>query len=91
MKTIKFKIPGHTLVTDENGAQQSVETLAEVSMPYSAENLALAQSEAYGEVSVEEDGLPEPEVTVSTEGRFAALEAKFAAMEAAYTEGVTEA
>ena len=28
----------------------------ECSMPYSAENLALAQSEAYGEVSVEEDG-----------------------------------
>ena len=32
----------------------------ECSMPYSEENLALAQSEAYGEVSVEEDGQPEP-------------------------------
>ena len=63
----------------------------ECSMPYSAENLALAQSEAYGGGSVEEDGLPEPEVPVSTEDRLTAMEAKFAAMEAAYAEGVREA
>ena len=56
MKIIKFKIPGHILVADENGDEAAVETLAEVSMPYSEENLALAQSEAYGEVMVEDDG-----------------------------------
>lgn len=91
MKIIKFKIPGHILVADENGDEAAVETLAEVSMSYSEENLALAQSEAYGEVTVEDDGQPEPEVPVSNEERFAALEAKFAAMEAAYSEGVAEA
>ena len=84
MKIIKYYLK----ITCENGEAARG---AACSMPYSETNLALAESEAFGEVAVEDDGLPEPEAPVSTEERFAALEAKFAAMEAAYTEGVTEA
>ena len=44
-------------------------------MPYSAENLAIAEAEAFGEVIVEDDGVPEPEEVPSQEERLAALEA----------------
>lgn len=60
-------------------------------LPWSDANLAIAEAEAFGEVTVTDDGLPEPEVPVSTEDRVTAIERKFAAMEAAYTEGVAEA
>ena len=43
-------------------------------LPYSEENLTLAEAEAFGEVTVEDDGLPETEVPVSTEERLSALE-----------------
>lgn len=36
-------------------------------MPYSEENLALAEAEAIGEVTVEDDGAPEPEEAPSQE------------------------
>ena len=39
----------------------------ECSMPYSEDNLALARAEAYGEVTVEDDGQPEPEALPSVE------------------------
>ena len=91
MKTIKYKVLGHTVETDQDGNETAVEALAEVSMPYSEENLALAQQEAYGDITVEDDGQPEPKVPASTEERITAIETKFAAMEAAYAEGVKEA
>lgn len=75
-------------IKDQNGEEVRG---PECSMPYSEKNLALAEAEAYGEVTVEDDGMPEPEVTVSTEERITAIETKFAAMEAAYAEGVREA
>lgn len=67
MKTIIFKIPGHTVETDRDGNETNMETLAEVSMPYSKENLALAKASAFGEVEVAEDGTPEPEAAPSEE------------------------
>ena len=84
MKIIQY----HLKIIDENG--EAVQGLA-CSMTYSEANLRIAEAEAFGAVSVEEDGTPEPEAPVSTEARIAAMEAKFAALEAAYTEGVTEA
>lgn len=44
-------------------------------LPYSEENLALAEAEAFGEVIVEDDGIPEPDTAPSQEERLAALEA----------------
>lgn len=64
---------------------------AEASIPYSEGNLSVAEKEAYGEITVEDNGTPEPEATLSTEERLSAVETKFAAMEAAYGEGVAEA
>lgn len=58
---------------------------AAVSLAYSEANLALARAEAWqGEIAVEEDGRPEPELT--QEQRIAELEA---ALELLLT-GVTE-
>lgn len=67
MKIIKYYLK----TIDENG--EAVQG-PECSMPYSEENLALAESEAFGEVTVKDDGLPEPEVPISTEERLSALE-----------------
>ena len=36
-------------------------------LPYSEENMALAEAEAFGEVTVEDDGAPEPEEAPSQE------------------------
>lgn len=73
---------------DEDGAETQG---LSCTLPWSEANLAIAEAEAFGEVTVTDDGAPEPEAPVSTEDRIAAIETKFAAMEAAYTEGVTEA
>lgn len=64
---------------------------AAFSMTYSEANMAIAEAEAWGEITVEDDGKPEPEAPVSTDARVQALEAKLEAMEAAYTEGVEHA
>lgn len=74
MKTIKFKIPGYTIETDRDGNETNMETLAEVYMPYSEENLALAKASAFGEVEVVEDGMPEVIPEPSQEERISALE-----------------
>lgn len=78
----------HLKTIMEDGAERQG---AACSMPYSEQNLAIAEAEAFGEVTVTDDGTPEPEIPVSTEDRIAAIETKFAAMEAAYAEGVMEA
>lgn len=44
-------------------------------LPYSEENMALAEAEAFGEITVEDDVAPEPEEVPSQEERLAALEA----------------
>lgn len=61
------------------------------SMPYSESNMAIAEAEAYGDITVEDDGQPEPEVPETVDSRVTALEDKLAAMEAAYIEGVQNA
>lgn len=47
----------------------------ECTMPYSEANMAIAEAEAYGEVTVEDDGQPEPVAEPTQEERLAALEA----------------
>ena len=60
MKIIKYYLK----TTNENG--EAVRGPA-CSMSYSEANLTLAEAEAFGAVTVEEDGLPVPEVPASTE------------------------
>ena len=47
MATIEYQINGYTLVNDTK-----VETIARVSMPYSAENMERARQQAVGEITV---------------------------------------
>lgn len=63
----------------------------ECTMPYSESNMEIAQSEAYGKITVEDDGQPEPSPVVSIEDRVLTLEQQLANMESAYAEGVQEA
>ena len=70
---------------------QSGQEDLEKTIPYTEANMAIAEAEAWGEITVEDDGKPEPEDPVSTDARVQALEAKLEAMEAAYTEGVEHA
>lgn len=72
-------------------APDMVDYFMEVSMPYSESNMAIAEAEAYGEITIENDGQPEPTAPETTDDRVTALEAKLSAMEAAYIEGVQEA
>lgn len=86
MKIIKYKILGymgiHNLQTEET---EQTECLVGVERPYSEENLAVAQKEAYnGEYTVEDDGQPGPEATA--EERITELEEALALL----LSGVTE-
>ena len=63
----------------------------EKTIPYTEENMAIAQAEAFGEITVEDDGQPEPSTGVSIEDRVLTLEQQIADMESAYAEGVQEA
>ena len=47
----------------------------ECTMPYSEANMAIAEAEAYGEITVEDDGQPESVAEPTQEERLAALEA----------------
>lgn len=60
MKIIKYSLA----ITDEDGNKTPG---SECTLPYSEKNLSLAETEAYGEITVEDDGQPEPEAPVSTE------------------------
>lgn len=74
MKIIKYQLM--TEVNRGTTAEPNVEQVfSTVSMPYTEANYAIAQSEAYnGEVTVEDDGTPEPEKSMSYEDRLSALE-----------------
>lgn len=74
MKKITYKTPGYTTVIAEDGTEQRLETFATVSLPYSEENLKIAQAESFGEVTVTDDGTPEAKTIPSQEERISALE-----------------
>lgn len=91
MKTIKYWIKS-TINTGTESNPATTETKGpECTMPYSKENMAIAQAEAFGEVTVEDDGQPEPSPVISIEDRVLTLEQQIADMESAYAEGVQEA
>ena len=75
MKKIKYylKIQKNTGTEEEPVLEDAAGPLC--MMPYSEENLTLAEAEAFGEVTVEDDGLPAPEVDPTQEERLSALEA----------------
>lgn len=76
--------------TEKNPAIKQI--FYNVTMDWNEANEEIAKREAYnGEYTIEDDGQPEPEASLSTEERLSAVETKFAAMEAAYGEGVAEA
>ena len=70
---------------------QSGQEDLEKTIPYTEANMAIAQAEAFGEITVEDDGQPEPSTGVSIEDRVLTLEQQIADMESAYAEGVQEA
>ena len=68
MLWIKYKIS--TVATDETLDPQAVNRLLNKKLPYTESNYQLALSEAYqGEVTVEDDGQPEPEPTAQEQLR----------------------
>ena len=68
MLWIKYKIS--TVATDETLYPQAVNRLLNKKLPYTESNYQLALSEAYqGEVTVEDDGQPEPEPTAQEQLR----------------------
>lgn len=86
MKKVKYEILGYTgIYNPETDKTEQVTCLVGVERPYSDENLAVAQKEAYnGEYAVEDDGQPEPEAT--PEERIAELEEALSLL----LSGVTE-
>lgn len=91
MKTIKYYLKYKINTgTEENPVWEETQG-PECSMQYSEANMAIAQAEAYGEITVEDDGQPEPSTGVSIEDRVLTLEQQIADMESAYAEGVQEA
>lgn len=60
MKIIKYYLS----ITDSDGNKVQG---SECTIPYSEKNITLAKAEAYGEITVEDDGQPEPESTPSAE------------------------
>ena len=68
MLWIKYKIS--TVATDETLDPQAVNRRLNKKLPYTESNYQLALSEAYqGEVTVEDDGQPEPEPTAQEQLR----------------------
>lgn len=61
MKIIKYQLA--TEINHGTPEEPDIETvLSAVTMPYTEANYAIAQAEAYqGEITVEDDGQPEPE------------------------------
>ena len=63
----------HYIVTDQVNVGSEEQPIWEsrpgavCTLPYSEENLVLAEAEAFGEVTVEDDGVPEPEEVPSEE------------------------
>lgn len=75
MKKIKYylKVQNNTGTEDAPVWEDAAGPLC--ILPYSVENLAAAEAESFGAVSIEDDGIPEPEPVPSQEERLAALEA----------------
>lgn len=91
-KVIKYKFLSCEINRGTEESPVVEQILLDKEMPWSEANEAIARLESKdGKYTVEDDGLPEPEATLSTEARLSAVETKFAAMEAAYGEGVAEA
>ena len=60
MKIIKYNLIAKVNTGTEEAPVWEERKGPECSMPYSEANLALAEAEAFGEVTVEDDGQPEP-------------------------------
>lgn len=91
MKTIKYNLKIKTNIGSEETPEIIDAKGPECTMTYSESNMEIAQAEAYGEITVEDDGQPEPSPGVSIEDRVLTLEQQIAGMESAYAEGVQEA
>lgn len=75
MKTIKYYLKYNINTgTEENPVWLETQG-PECSMQYSEANMAIAQDEAFGQVTVEDDGQQAPEETPSLESRVETLEA----------------
>lgn len=61
MKRIKYRVLGYMdSYNPDTEETEQVEALSHVDIPYSADNLAIAQRDAYsGEYTIEDDGQPE--------------------------------
>lgn len=91
-KVIKYKFLSCEINHGTEEKPDMEQIFLDKKMPWSEANEAIARLESKdGKYTVEDDGLPEPETSISTEERLSAVETKFAAMEAAYGEGVAEA
>lgn len=90
MKRIKYRVLGYMdSYNPDTEETEQVEALSHVDIPYSADNLAIAQRDAYsGEYTIEEDGEPEADGTVMWDELDAAYQAGY---EEGYTEGVNSA
>lgn len=91
MQIIKYNLKSQVNTgTEQEPAWEYVQG-PECTMPYSEANMAIAEAEAYGDITVEDDSQPEPTAPETMDDRVTALEAKLTALEAAYIEGVQEA
>ena len=74
MKILKYKLA--TEINRGTEEEPDIEvSIAAVSMPYTEANYQLAQAEAYqGQVTIEDDGQPEPEPAPTLEDRVTNLE-----------------
>lgn len=94
MQRIKYRVLGYMdSYNPDTEETEQVEVLSHVDIPYSADNLAIAQRDAYnGEYTIEDDEQPEPEDTESGDSVWDELDAAYqAGYEEGYTEGVNSA
>jgi len=84
MKIIRFFVKSKTATVDDSGEVVMVDSLTEVEVPYSEDNLAMAKEQSYnGEIEEYDDGLPEIQ---TPDQRIAELEEALAML----LSGVTE-
>lgn len=74
MQSIKYQIMTEVNY-GTNGSPDVRQIFTSASVPYSEKNLEFAKAEAYnGEVSIEDDGQPEPEPVPTLDDRVSSLE-----------------
>ena len=93
MKIIKYHLKNKINTGTQSDPVWEETQGAECFIQYSEANMAIAEDEAFGEVTVEDDGQPEPEALQSLESRVETLEADSAEAKEALEmilSGVTE-